>query len=470
MILLCLTPMVVEAQTTEPDPAPATPAPGSNEDAAPIPQVHVVQEGENLTFIAQSYGVSVEELRAINNLSEGDLLYAGDSLIIPGGEGEAVATVYTVQAGDTLAGIAATFNTTSEKIAETNHLINPQYDLTVGQTISVVSRTGSALPQPVMGTPHLVAPGESISMIAARYQVSPAALAAANDLSFPTYLYAGQRLRIPGQEEYRHLPGAWVDVAVRPLPIEPGTTVSIYVENLLDGRPTGQFAGQSLRFVPHDEGFVALVGLDAFTEPGVYPLQLSGSGDRPWPPFRQDLQIEPGNYGTQSITIPEELTHLLDPQIRQDENAFLATIYTQFTEEQQWQGLFQQPVTTTVVTAPYGDGRSYNDGPVEIFHSGVDFAGAVGTPILAPANGAVVFNDELELRGNAVIIDHGLGVMSAYFHLSESYVTVGEVVSAGQTIAAGGTTGLSNGPHLHWDLRIMNVPVNGLQWTREVFP
>ncbi len=74
------------------------------------------------------------------------------------------------------------------------------------------------------------------------------------------------------------------------------------------------------------------------------------------------------------------------------------------------------------------------------------------------------------LRGNTIILDHGEGVFSAYFHLSETFVAVGDVVAAGQTIAAGGSTGLSTGPHLHWDLRVHGVPVNGLQWLETTYP
>jgi murein DD-endopeptidase MepM/ murein hydrolase activator NlpD len=156
--------------------------------------------------------------------------------------------------------------------------------------------------------------------------------------------------------------------------------------------------------------------------------------------------------------------------VRQTEDAFLDTIYTTFSDTRFWDGLFTIPVTNTVITAPYGDGRSYNGGPIEIFHTGVDFGGSVGTPILAPADGVVVFADLLELRGFTVIIDHGVGVMSAYFHLSEIFVELNEPVVAGQPIGAGGSTGLSTGPHLHWDLRINNVPVDGLNWLEEVFP
>ena len=430
----------------------------------------MVQEGETLTVIAETYGVTVEELLAVNNLANADVLAVGQSLVIPGGEGTAVAAVYTVTPGDTLAQIAAVFNTTPLDVLQGNRIINAHYVPVVGQTLSVISRTGSTQPQPVTGMPHVVTQGESLLTVAALYNLSPAALAAANDLPFPVYLYPGQRLRIPGEPAYHFLPGEWVDVTVRPLPIGQGSTVSIYVENLLDGRPSGQFAGQPLRFESHQEGHVALVGLDAFTEPGLHPLRLEGSGSQPWWPFDQELRVDSSNFGTQPITVTQELSGLLDPQLRQDEDAFLAPIFGQYSETKQWQGPFQMPVAEPFVTAGYGAGRSYNDGPVEIFHTGVDFAGAVGTPVLAPANGTVVFSDMLELRGFTVIIDHGWGVMTAYFHLSELFVAMGDEIVTGQTIGSLGSTGLSTGPHLHWDLRIMNTPVNPLTWTEQEFP
>ena len=135
-----------------------------------------------------------------------------------------------------------------------------------------------------------------------------------------------------------------------------------------------------------------------------------------------------------------------------------------------WEGPFQVPVTDTIVTAPYGGGRSYNEGPIDNYHTGTDFDGDIGTPILAAADGIVLFSDTLELRGQTVILDHGMGVMSGYYHLSEIFVDIGEDVAAGQPIGLGGSTGLSTGPHLHWDLRIMDVPVDGMPWTEESFP
>ncbi|MCB8976981.1 MAG: LysM peptidoglycan-binding domain-containing protein [Ardenticatenaceae bacterium] len=459
LLLLLLLPVPALAQTADP-----TPTPNPDDGSLPIPRVHTVAEGENLTYIASLYGITIEELLALNGLANADNLFVGQTLIVPGGEGEAVATVYTVGGGDTLAQIAAVFNTTPTAVLQTNRMINPAQAPAAGQTVTVVSRTGSSLPQPVTGVPHVVAPGETVTTIAAQYDISPYALAAANDLPYPTYLFTGQRLRIPGEATYQYLTGEWQQVVIRPFPIIPGNTVSIYVENLLDGRPSGSFGDQALQFFPQGDGYAALVGIDAFAEPGLFTLRLEGSGNRPWRPFTQQVQVDRGDYSLQQIPVDD------DPEIRQQEDEMLASIYLTDTETRQWDGVFTSPVPGAVITARYGDPRSYNGGPVYVYHSGVDFAGTIGTPILAPANGTVVFNQLLELRGNTVILDHGQGIFSAYFHLSETFVAVGDTVTAGQTIASGGSTGLSTGPHLHWDLRVHNVPVNGLQWLETAYP
>lgn len=461
VLLIGLLPLAALAQTE-----PEAPPTGG---AAPIPFVHRVQEGENLTFIATTYGISVGDLLAANGLGEDALLAIGQPLIIPGREGAVVETTYVAQAGDSLAAVAANFNTSLTAVAQSNRLINPHQELTMGQVLSVTSRTGSEAPASLTGRPVVVAPGETLPLLAARTGTSVEALMAANGLD-TAVVFPGQRLRIPGDQPYRALPGTWVDVRVRPSSLQQGSTVSVYVENLLDGLPTGQLAGHTLHFAPQGDGYVALAGLDAFTDPGTYELELAGSGSQPWLPLTQKLTLASSGFGTQYITIPEELNALLDPELRRNEDAFLDTIYTRFSDTQLWEGLFQAPVTTTVVTAGYGDGRSYNDGPIEIFHTGIDFAGGIGTPILAPANGTVVFSEPLELRGNTVILDHGLGVMTAYFHLSEILVSEGDAVTVGQPLGLGGSTGLSNGPHLHWDLRVNGVAVDGLQWTTTAFP
>jgi murein DD-endopeptidase MepM/ murein hydrolase activator NlpD len=483
--LLALYPAQVQAQEgqeTPPiqvtPPAQETATPGTAGEGQPgVPQVHVVQEGENLTSIAAQYDISVQELQLVNGLDEDDIIFPGQQLTIPGATGDVVATTYTVQAGDTLASVAARFNTTEAAIAEANRLVSGD-NLYAGQVLSIVSRTGTADSQPITGTLHYVQPGETLLMVAARYGVTTDIITELNDLSRPARIFPGMRLRLPNllppdvePEQFHFLPGSWQAIELGPMPVRQGHSISIYVENVLEGNPSGQFAGQELNFAPYEEGYVALVGLDALTEPGLYTLTLTGSGSgEEWWPFEQEVQVSSSNFMTQTVNVPEELAPLLAPEVRAEEDEFLGTFYSQFTPEKRWDGLFQTPVTNTVVTAPYGDLRSYNGGPFDIFHSGVDYGGSTGTPIMAPAAGTIVYTGTVDLRGNTVIVDHGLGVHSGYYHLSEIEVNVGDSVEPGQVIGFGGSTGLSTGPHLHWELRIHDVPVNGQQWTEVPFP
>lgn len=458
-VLLLAAPDLVRAQD---DATAVAPPPG--------PRRHIVQAGDNLTFIAEQYGVSVAELKLVNQLLDSDVLGVGRELLVPGGEVRPLLAVYSAGPGDSLQRIAKGFNQPVEQVLRTNRTLNRDYLPAVGQQVVVASQDGATAPAERTGTPAIVSEGESLLDIAVRTNVPVSHLMYINDLAYPARLFPGQRLRLPSDEVYRDLPGDWVQVTLKPETIQQGDTVSIYVENLLDGEPTGRLGERPLHFVAREDGWVALTGIDAFAGPGRMTLALGGAGTRPWYPYEQDISVASAGFPAQAITIPEAQSALLDPQIRSDEDAFLATIYEQFSAEQQWEGLFQVPVTATLVTAPYGGGRSYNDGPVSIFHSGTDFDGAVGTPILAAANGTVVFNDALQLRGNTVILDHGLGVFSGYYHLSESFVEVGQQVAAGEAVGAGGSTGLSTGPHLHWELQVNGVPVDGMRWTEEMFP
>jgi murein DD-endopeptidase MepM/ murein hydrolase activator NlpD len=93
-----------------------------------------------------------------------------------------------------------------------------------------------------------------------------------------------------------------------------------------------------------------------------------------------------------------------------------------------------------------------------------------GTPIYAPAHGRVVFADLTQVRGNMTVIDHGVGVFSAYYHQFSINVQVGQMVDPGTLIGRVGTTGLSTGNHLHWSMWANGEYVDPMDWTRRVFP
>lgn len=98
-------------------------------------------------------------------------------------------------------------------------------------------------------------------------------------------------------------------------------------------------------------------------------------------------------------------------------------------------------------------------------HNGVDFGAGHGTPIGASADGEVVWAGPRGGYGNTVIIDHGNALATLYAHQSSVSVSTGQTVTRGQTIGFVGTTGLSTGPHLHWEARVRGTPVNPLQYT-----
>jgi murein DD-endopeptidase MepM/ murein hydrolase activator NlpD len=104
------------------------------------------------------------------------------------------------------------------------------------------------------------------------------------------------------------------------------------------------------------------------------------------------------------------------------------------------------------VTSQFGTGRVFN-GKVSSSHLGVDYRGAVGDPILAANRGVVALVAEFFLAGNVVYIDHGNGIVTGYFHMSEPQVAIGDTVERGQQIGLVGATGRVTGPHLHWSAR-----------------
>jgi murein DD-endopeptidase MepM/ murein hydrolase activator NlpD len=125
-----------------------------------------------------------------------------------------------------------------------------------------------------------------------------------------------------------------------------------------------------------------------------------------------------------------------------------------------WTEPFMRPRAATV-TSRFGTGRMFN-GTMSSRHLGVDFRGGVGSPVLAANRGVVALVGDFFLAGNVVYVDHGGGVVTAYFHLSRTLVAAGDTVRRGQEIGLVGDTGRVTGPHLHWSARYGTVTVNPL--------
>ncbi len=187
--------------------------------------------------------------------------------------------------------------------------------------------------------------------------------------------------------------------------------------------------------------------------------------------IRWPIQVVDAGYPTFDIVLPPDKGDLLAPELVQAEMESMTALWSAPPTPPLWRRLFLRPVADEFLTsAPFGQRRSYNSGPISGFHAGQDFAALEGTPVMAPAAGTVVLAEPLVVRGNAVMIDHGGGVFSGYWHLVDIAVSAGQPVQPGDLLGHVGTTGLSTGNHLHWELRVNGIAVDPMQWVSTCFP
>jgi murein DD-endopeptidase MepM/ murein hydrolase activator NlpD len=258
------------------------------------------------------------------------------------------------------------------------------------------------------------------------------------------------------------------------LPITQGVTVQIRVSSAQPVTLSGLLVDHSLHFFPQADGSqVALQGVHAMTDPGLYPLHIDVTlADGSQQSFEQMVLVTSGNYQPETLSVDPSF---IDPAVTGPEEAWLLSQVTPVTPEKYWQGMFQLPVDSGYcVRSNYGNRRTYNSGALLSFHTGIDFgAGCFDThplEVYAPADGVVIFTGLETVRGNATIIDHGQGVYSGLYHQAEIYVSAGDHVTAGQLIGKIGDTGRVTGPHLHWEVWVNGIQVNPWDWLQTTFP
>jgi murein DD-endopeptidase MepM/ murein hydrolase activator NlpD len=460
--------------------------------------IHVVQRGETLYRIAMEYGLPVTELAQLNGIQNVANIQVGQRLLVPVLPGhvtmQAAAFSHVVQPGETLRSIAELYNIETATLAELNSIDNPDA-IYVGQALSVQIAPQSAPAQPV-DAPAVVAEegvasqpsaieepdsliyvvqrGESLFQIATGYGLTVNDLVQANNLVDPTRIYPGQQLVIPGVEVPSlafDLPDPVSALKVMPQTLIEGQTVRFQVTTTVPATVQGYFLGYQMTSLSEqgDTFHTMLQGIPLFTEAGVYPLELdvtdnTGKTQR----FTANLQVTAGVYGQETITLLADRGGLLDPVLDQSETDLVARIMSPVNTPRLFDGPMSLPAAATVISR-FGTRRSYNGGPFDRYHAGTDFAGVPGTPIMATAPGRVVLVDALNVRGNATIIDHGGGVYTGYWHQTDQYVSLGDMVETRQVIGTIGSTGRVTGAHLHWEVWVGGVPVDPMQWVRQSF-
>ena len=242
-----------------------------------------------------------------------------------------------------------------------------------------------------------------------------------------------------------------------------GDVAWVLVKDVIDGATVeGSVDGKPLTFFPYAGGHAALFGVDLETKPGTHAWRVGVVEPGREPRSAQgSVKIVRRDFHVERLTLPNTMVDL-DPETERRavaESKQLATLYRTITPERLWRGKFTSPVGTTAAGSGFGARRIINGQPRSP-HSGSDYSAPKGTPVVAVNAGKVALVAEFFFPGRLVILDHGLGLHTAYFHLDTIAVAEGERVERGQTLGTVGATGRATGPHLHFGAQVTGARID----------
>ena len=171
---------------------------------------------------------------------------------------------------------------------------------------------------------------------------------------------------------------------------------------------------------------------------------------------KEVLHVEPSK-----VSPPKEVL----ARIKQEKDEAMA-IYTTFNPKRFWSSPFELPMQS-LVTSAYGNARIFND-TLQSYHSGTDFRASIGTPVIASNDGVVVLAKDRYYAGESIVIDHGEGIYSVYYHLSQKNVPVGATVRKGDVLGLSGMSGRVTGPHLHFGFMVQGIAVDPLDFITHI--
>ncbi len=255
------------------------------------------------------------------------------------------------------------------------------------------------------------------------------------------------------------LQGHGVSMTEAPSRLHPGSPFMVTVSGLVSG------TSYDVRFDKADvplrgSGTVDfLLGIDLAHPDGNDRIRLYESGTA-LPITSVAVTIHRHVYPAQYLKLPENFVELTPAELKRaiKEEKELDVIFANDKTTPLWRGDFILPVHG-IITTPFGVRRFFNGEPRES-HTGIDIAGKSGTPVAATNDGIVCFEGNLFFGGNSILINHGQGIYSMYFHLGKYAVKNGEYVKKGQTIGYIGDTGRVTGPSLHFGVRIADSKVD----------
>lgn len=252
-----------------------------------------------------------------------------------------------------------------------------------------------------------------------------------------------------------------ISLSIFPVEIRQGDPMLVAIDGITDISLIKKFTfnEKSLNVFVYQDKLSALVGIDLNKKVGNYELKLElANGEI----LKKDVSIEKRDKTEAPLGIPKKLGG--NTKASQDklvatlnaDNKILGNIYT--SPKALWKEKFILPLEEIFVTSPYGNSRK--TGEYSIPHKGTDYRAKIGTEIIAPNRGIVRIAQTFRNHGKTLVIDHGMGVMTFYLHMSKFKVKPGDVIERGQIVGLTGATGYTMGPHLHLGVRINNISID----------
>jgi murein DD-endopeptidase MepM/ murein hydrolase activator NlpD len=432
-----------------------------------------VKSGDTLSLIALRYGVSVDELVQANGLANPDMIYIGQTLVIPNQQPDVSGQIYTVQAGESLAMIAKRYGVTTDQIISANNLpdINSIY---AGQQLTIPE----GITQPAAKSEdvtYTLQRGDSLYRVSLVFGVSVDDLLAANSLASPNAVYPGLVVRVPSTD-------------TQPVPASSAATPATTTENT-GGRTYTVKMGDTLSQIAVSysvtvDGLVAANGLlraDRIYVGEIINIPEAGATARAYPAQTAvSHRVKTGEtlsgiallYGVtvhslavaNGIENPARIvvgTVLSVPSAQAGSNSVAYAsvgdgLCTDVELTQTGTGYFIRPTHGYVVSQPF-----------LAWHSGIDLAVDTGTDVYAADGGTVVFSGwNTAGYGNLIVLDHNNGWRTYYAHLSKIDVGCGQWIPRGSIIGQVGSTGNSTGPHLHFEMLRFGIAVNPAGYIR----
>jgi murein DD-endopeptidase MepM/ murein hydrolase activator NlpD len=257
----------------------------------------------------------------------------------------------------------------------------------------------------------------------------------------------------------------------KPVEVHQGELVEIKMTGEDLAAVEGQIGNEKIYFYPNGRvTFSAILGADVEAKPGSSKLFLKATNSSGTERYREvAFKIKAKAFRKESFNVPPSFDHM-SPQtieeIRREQAAFTRVLAVPI-PARIWDGPFVRPVPHEASASSFGFRRIINGIP-RAPHTGTDLSAPSGSEVVASNHGRVVLVGNFFFAGGSVVLDHGGGLFTMYFHLSELRVDEGMMVRKGDIVALSGATGRVTGPHLHWGARLLNARIDPLQLLKKI--